>query len=397
MIDPKLIAWGSSGSTIRGIAEYGARRAAVVGPENVYNFSIGSPSVDPPACVQETIDRLKRTVPATALHTYAPAPGMPEVREKVAAYLKEQFGVAYRAKDLYMTCGTSTALAVLCRVLLSEGDEAVVPAPFFMEYRVYVEAVGGKLVVVPPQEKTMQMDLAAMERAVTEKTQMLLLNSPNNPSGGILTRDILRQLCAMLERKQKQYGHPIYVVADEPYRELCYNAEVPFIPAMYQNTIYCYSLSKSVSLPGDRIGFLALHPDLDQYDDIFAAVYGAVRIYGYICLSPLLQLMMAECLGQTADLSVYEENRDLIYNSLREMGYDCVHPDGAFYLFLKTPGGDANAFCKRAMEQYDLLLVPGDEFGCTGYARLAYCVSKDMILRSLPAFRALAKEYGLKG
>ncbi|MBQ7566422.1 MAG: pyridoxal phosphate-dependent aminotransferase [Oscillospiraceae bacterium] len=395
MIDPKLIAWGSSGSTIRSIAEYGAKRAAVVGAENVYNFSIGSPSVDPPACVQESIDRLNATVPATQLHTYAPAPGLQPVRQHVADYLKAQFGVPYRDKDIYMTCGTSTALAVLCRVFLSEGDEAVVPAPFFMEYRVYVEAVGGKLVVVPPQEKTLQLDMTAMEAAITEKTRLVLLNSPNNPSGGILTRSVLTALAAMLERKQKQYGHPIYIVADEPYRELCYNAEVPFIPSLYKNTVYCYSLSKSVSLPGDRVGFLALHPAMDDYDNVFAAVYGAVRIYGYICLSPLLQLMLKDCLGETADLSAYEENRDLIYGSLTKLGYECVHPDGAFYLFLKTPGGDANAFCKRAMEQYDLLLVPGDEFGCEGYARLAYCVPKDMILRSLPAFEKLAKEYGL--
>lgn len=394
MMDPKLIAWGAGGSTIRAIAEYGAMHAKEVGAENVYNFSIGSPSVEPPPCVEETIARLKKTVPATQLHTYAPAPGLPAVRERVADYLKKQFGVPYRAQDIYMTCGTSTALAVLCRTFLREGDEAVVPAPFFMEYRVYVEAVGGKLVVVPPQADTMQLDLAAMEAAITEKTALVLLNSPNNPSGGILTREVLRKLADLLERKQKEVGHPIYVVADEPYRELCYNAEVPFIPALYKNTVYCYSLSKSVSLPGDRVGFLALTPEMDDYENVLPAVHGAVRIYGYICISPLLQLMLSECLGQTADLSVYAENRDLIYESLTEMGYTCVHPDGAFYLFLKTPGGDASAFCKRAMAE-NVLLVPGDEFGCPGYARLAYCVEKSTILRSLPAFRRLAEEYGL--
>ena len=395
MIPERLVTWGSSGCSIREIAAYGEQRAAIVGPENVYNFTIGSPSIDPPPCVRQTIDRLMDTMPPTALHAYAPAQGLADVRQKMADYLNRTFSMGYRPQDVYMTDGASAALSILAHALLSPGDEAITLAPFFSEYRVFVEDAGGVLRVVPGLPDTFQPDLPAIEAAINEKTAVFLLNSPNNPSGVVLSRESLTDLCALLERKQREYGHPIYVVADEPYRELVYGGtEVAFLPAMYANTVYCYSFSKSMSLPGERVGFLALSPRAEDHDRVMAAVAGAYRTQGYICVSSLFQRVAAACIGQTADISAYEANRDLIYNGLRELGFQCVHPDGAFYLFVKSPEPDARAFCKRAME-YDLLMVPGDDFECPGYVRLAYCVAKDTLERSLPVFKKLAQSYGL--
>ena len=395
MIPERLVTWGSSGCSIREIAAYGEQRAAIVGPENVYNFTIGSPSIDPPPCVRQTIDRLMDTMPPTALHAYAPAQGLADVRRKMADYLNRTFSMDYRPQDVYMTDGASAALSILAHALLSPGDEAITLAPFFSEYRVFVEDAGGVLRVVPGLPGTFQPDLPAIEAAINEKTAVFLLNSPNNPSGVVLSRENLTDLCALLERKQREYGHPIYIVADEPYRELVYGGtEVAFLPAMYANTVYCYSFSKSMSLPGERVGFLALSPRAEDPDRGMAAVAGASRTQGYICVSSLFQRVAAACIGQTADISAYEANRDLIYNGLRELGFQCVHPDGAFYLFVKSPEPDARAFCKRAME-YDLLMVPGDDFECPGYVRLAYCVAKDTLERSLPVFKKLAQSYGL--
>ena len=373
MIDQKLAASGRSGNIIREISEYGAKQAKLLGEEKVYNFTIGSPSIDPPRCVYETMERLLATVPAAKLHSYTPAAGLPEVREKAAAFLNRSFGTDYRAQDIILTPGTSTCLAVLTRVLLSGGGRAMTFAPYFMEYKYYAESVGSSLTECP----------------------MLILNSPNNPSGVVLRREGLEGLAALLERKQREYGHAIYIVADEPYRDLVYDGQEPaFIPTLYKNTIFCYSFSKSLSLPGERVGFMALPPALDDYDDIASAILAVLRAFGYICVSNLWQRVAVECLGQTGDLSVYKSNRDLLYGALTQMGYTCVYPDGAFYLFVKTPEPDAEAFCRRAMRD-NLLLVPGDSFGTKGYVRLAYCVSRDMIERSLPVFRALAEEYGL--
>ena len=381
MISKQMLDWGANGNSIREIAAYGERRAAEIGAENVYNFSIGSPSIDPPDCVHAAVEHLLHTVPPTQLHAYAPAPGMASVREKVAAYLTQTFGEAYRAQDIYMTDGASSALAILTRALLCPGDEAIVLAPYFPEYAVYAEAAGGSVRVVPCKADTFALDLEAL--------------SPNNPSGVVISRPELEALSAMLREKQARYGHPIYIIADEPYRELVYGGvEVPFLPALYPNAIYCYSYSKTLSLPGERVGFLALHPAMDDYAAVHAAVLGAGRALGYICVSSLFQLAVAECLGQTADIAAYAENRELIYGALTAMGYRCARPDGAFYLFLKSPEPDSRAFCRRAMD-YDILLVPGDDFGCPGYARLAYCVARSQIERSLPAFRKLAGSYGL--
>ena len=395
MIDQKLAAWGRSGNIIREIAEYGAEQAKIVGADHVYNFTIGSPSIDPPACVFETMDRLRATMPAWELHTYAPAAGLPDVREKAAKYLTRSFGVPYRKQDIIITCGTSTCLAVMTRVLLSAGGRAMTFTPYFMDYKYYAESVGSTLTECPTVPDTFQLDLEAAERALTPDTMMLILNSPNNPSGVVLRREGLEGLAKLLERKQEEYGHPIYIVADEPYRDLVYDGqEVVYLPAIYKNTIYCYSFSKSMSLPGERVGFMALPQDLDDYDDILLASMAAIRAFGYICVSSMWQRVAIDCLGATSDISVYKGNRDRLYAALTEMGYTCVYPDGAFYLFMKTPEPDAEAFCRRAMKE-NLLVVPGDSFGTPGYVRLAYCVSPDVIERALPTFRALAAEYGL--
>lgn len=396
MIDQKLVAWGRSGNIIREIAEYGAEQAKIVGADHVYNFTIGSPSIDPPACVFETMDKLRATVPPAQLHTYAPAAGLPEVREKAAAYLTRSFGIPYRKEDVIITCGTSTCLAVMTRVLLSCGGRAMTFTPYFMDYKYYAESVGCELTECPTESDTFQLDLEAAERALTPDTKLLIINSPNNPSGVVLKREGLEALARLLERKQEEYGHPIYILADEPYRDLVYDGqEVVYIPSIYKNTIYCYSFSKSMSLPGERVGFMALPPELDDHDDIQSAAMAVIRAFGYICVSTMWQRVAIDCLGATSDVSIYKGNRDLLYEALTEMGYTCVHPDGAFYLFMKTPEPDAEAFCRRAMKD-NLLVVPGDSFGTPGYVRLAYCVSRDVIERALPVFQKLAEEYGLK-
>ena len=394
MIPNKYITWGNSGAIIRELAAYGAQRAKVVGPENVYDFTIGSPSIEPPKKFLDTVDELMKTVSPIELHTYAPAAGLESVRNAVAGYLADSFGVEYSPDDIYMTHGASSALAIILASLLSEGEDALVLTPYFPEYRIYVEQAGGRLIEVPC-DADFQTDLDALEKRLTPKTSVLIINSPNNPSGAVLSESSVKAISELLNRKAAEYGHPIYIVADEPYRELVYgDIEVPFIPAFYDNTIYCYSFSKSLPLPGERIGYLAVSPKAEAHDDIRAAVNGAGRALGYVCVSTMFQLAAAQCLGVTVDISKYDENRLLAYTALKDMGFICVKPDGAFYLFIKAPDGDSQGFCRKAMEK-DILLVPGDAFGCPGYARLAYCVSNERIRRSLPAFRALAEEYGL--
>ena len=394
MIPNKYITWGNSGAIIRELAAYGAQRAKVVGPENVYDFTIGSPSIEPPKKFLDTVDELMKTVSPIELHTYAPAAGLESVRKAVAGYLADSFGVEYSPDDIYMTHGASSALAIILAALLSEGEDALVLAPYFPEYKIYVEQAGGRLIEVPC-DADFQTDLDALEKRLTPKTSVLIINSPNNPSGAVLSESSVKAISELLNRKAAEYGHPIYIVADEPYRELVYgDIEVPFIPAFYDNTIYCYSFSKSLSLPGERIGYLAVSPKAEAHDDIRAAVNGAGRALGYVCVSTMFQLAAAQCLGVTVDISKYDENRLLAYTALKDMGFICVKPDGAFYLFIKEPDGDSQGFCRKAMEK-DILLVPGDAFGCPGYARLAYCVSNERIRRSLPAFKTLAEEYGL--
>ena len=395
MIPETVLRWGGGGSVIRELSAYGARRAREVGEENVFDFAIGSPSADPPAALHDAMRRLMETVPPAELHTYVPAPGLPSVRAKVADFLNAQFFMDYRPEDICLTDGASSALALVTRALLSPGEEVVIPTPAFPEYWVYVESVGGVVKPVPCLPESFRLDLAALEAAITPKTVLVLLNSPNNPSGAVYPRGDLEVLTAMLKRRERELGHPIYLLADEPYRELVYGgAEVPFLPALYPDTLYCYSFSKFLSIPGERVGFLAFHPEMAERDRLFDAVQGAMRMTGYLCVSPLFQLAAAECLGVTADISVYERNRDLICSGLRELGYRFPEPRGAFYLLLQAPEGDGQAFSRRCMAE-DVLLVPGEEFFCPGYVRLAYCVPEERLRRSLPAFRRIAESCGI--
>ena len=395
MIPETVLRWGGGGSVIRELSAYGARRAREAGEENVFDFAIGSPSADPPAALHDAMRRLMETVPPAELHTYVPAPGLPPVRAKVADFLNASFSMADRPEDICLTDGASAALALVARALLSPGEEVVIPTPAFPEYWVYVESVGGVVKPVPCLPESFQLDLAALEAAITPKTALVLLNSPNNPSGAVYPREDLEVLTAMLKRRERELGHPIYLLADEPYRELVYGgAEVPFLPSLYPDTLYCYSFSKSLSIPGERVGFLAFHPEMAERDRLFDAVQGAMRMTGYLCVSPLFQLAAAECLGVTADISVYERNRDLICSGLRELGYRFPEPRGAFYLLLQAPEGDGRAFSRRCMAE-DVLLVPGEEFFCPGYVRLAYCVPEERLRRSLPAFRRIAESYGI--
>ena len=394
MIPSEVYALGASGNPIREIADYAMRRAEEVGAENVYDFSIGSPSIAPPVAVQETAQRLMKEMSPTQLHAYSPDQGLPEVRKAVAEYLNGAFSMAYAPEDIYMTSGASAGLAIGCRALLSPGDECITLTPYFSEYRTYTEAAGGVMREVSCEPETFQLDYEAFAAAVNGKTWLVILNSPNNPSGVVYTEETLKGLAALLERKSKEYGHPIYIIADEPYRELVYGGvKVPFIPCLYKNTIVCYSYSKSLSLPGERIGYVYVPGFADDSHAVYAAIAGAARIMGHVCPPTLMQKVIELCAEERPDLAAYDENRNLLYNSLREMGYECAKPDGAFYLFVKAPNGDANEFSERAKLGHNLLVVPADGFGCPGYFRLSYCVSNDMIRRSLPAFKAMIESF----
>ena len=396
MIPSKVYALGASGNPIREIADYAMRRAEEVGAENVYDFSIGSPSIAPPAAVQETGQRLMREMSPTQLHAYSPDQGLPEVRKAVAEYLNGTFSMTYAPEDIYMTSGASAGLAIGCRALLSPGDECITLTPYFSEYRTYTEAAGGVMREVPSEPETFQLDYEAFAAAVNGKTWLVILNSPNNPSGVVLGEKSIKKIAALLTERSAEYGHPIYILADEPYRDLVYDGDaVPYIPNFYPDTIYCYSFSKSLSLPGERVGYLAVPPESKDRAALRAAISGAGRMLGYVCAPVLFQRVCAACHGQTGELREYKKNRDLICEGLAALGFSCAKPQGAFYLFVKSPEEDARAFCKKAMA-HDLLLVPGDDFACPGYARLAYCVPEERLRRSLPAFAALAEEYGLK-
>ena len=395
MIPQDMIAYGRNECLIRAIAADAGKRAAEIGPENVHNFTIGNPSVPAPAVVQSLILDLAAHEDPVKLHGYTPAPGDPAVRNAVAGYLTRTYGMEIPAEAIYMTTGAGSCLAICLRALLLPGEEVITLTPYFSEYKVYTQAAGGVLVEVPSDPDTLQIDQAAIEAAVNEKTKAILLNSPNNPSGVVLRREGLVRLFDFLREKEAEYGHPIYLISDEPYRALVYDGvEVPWLPALYRDTLVCSSFSKSLSLPGERIGYITVSPEMPDFDAVNAAVNGAGRALGYICAPSLFQQVAARCLGMTADVSVYARNRDLLYNALREMGYACVRPDGAFYLFVKTPEPDAVAFCERA-KQYEIFVVPGDDFCAPGYVRVAYCVETAVIERALPAFRALAKSYGL--
>lgn len=395
MVNQTFYDLGTAPSVIRQLFAYGLEQAKVVGPENVFDYSLGNPSIPAPKRVNESIHKIVDETDSIQLHGYSMAPGFEEPRQAIAADLSRRFGLEIQADDLFLTCGAAPALISVIKALVADGDsEIMVIAPFFPEYAPFITANGGKMVLVPADTQAFQIHLEEVEKRITFHTQAIIVNSPNNPSGVVYTEETLRGLAALLERKSAEYGHPIYIIADEPYRELVYGGvTVPFIPCLYKNTIVCYSYSKSLSLPGERIGYVYVPSFADDSAAVYAAVSGAARVMGHVCPPTLFQKVVGLCAQERPDLQAYEENRNLLYDSLREMGYECAKPDGAFYLFVKAPGGDANAFCEKAKREHNLLVVPADGFGCPGYFRLSYCVAKDMILRSLPAFRAMMEVF----
>ena len=384
---------GEERSVIREIFEYGNRRKAEIGEENVFDFSLGNPNVPPPPEVNDGIARLIADMPPVKLHGYTSAAGAPEVREAVAAYLQKQFGAPVSASRVYMTCGAAASLAIALRALCNAGDEVVLVAPYFPEYRVFLGQAGAKAVEARAAED-FHLDLAALDRAIGKKTKALILNSPNNPTGAVYGEEELRALAELLRAKSAARGAPVYLIADEPYRELTYGAFVPFLPDLYADTVLCYSFSKSLSLAGERIGYIALPDTMSAADAVFSAVCGAGRALGYVCAPALFQRVAARCLGKSGEIAAYRKNRDLLWGALTACGFTCAPPDGAFYLFVKSPEADAKAFCERA-KKYELLLVPSDSFGVGGYVRISYCVAEETIRRALPAFARLAEEYGL--
>ena len=393
MFSSEMYELGAHSSVIREIFEYAKKRAEVVGKENIFDFSIGNPSVPAPGIVNETIKKLLDTVPAAELHGYTSAVGDNSVRQTIAEYLNKTYGTSFRKENFYMTAGAAASLTITLNALSEPGDELIVLAPYFPEYRVFAEKAGMKVEVVPSDEKTLLPDFEALQKAINKNTKAIIVNSPNNPSGVVLDEDCVKTLCALLEKKQSEFNKNIFLISDEPYRELVYgDVEVPYLTKYYNNTIVCYSFSKSLSLPGERIGYILVPDEVASSGEIFKAVCGAGRALGYVCAPALLQYVVKECVGKTSDISVYETNRNLLVETATKLGFSCAKPDGAFYLFMKSPEKDAAAFCEKA-KKFELLFVPSDSFGFPGYVRIAYCVSTDMIKKAIPAFEKLAKEY----
>lgn len=393
MLNEKMLKLGTESSAIRQLFEYGKARKAEIGEDKVFDFSIGNPSVPAPKSVDASIKNLLDTEDSVLLHGYTSAPGDMSVRTKIADYIKENLGVNATAANIYMTCGAAASLTVSLTALANEGDEVILLAPFFPEYRVFAERAGFKCVVVNCCEPDFQIDIEALGNAINKNTKAIIINSPNNPTGVVFSEETIIQLSSLLNKKQQEYSKDIFLISDEPYRELVYgDVKVPFPAKYYNNTIVCYSFSKSLSLPGERIGYIFVSPCCNDAGLVFAAVCGAGRALGFVCAPSMLQRVVAENLGKTADVSVYNKNREMLYNSLTEYGYTAVKPDGAFYLFVKSPEADAAAFAEKA-KKYELLLVPSDSFGIGGYVRISYCVSTKQIEDSLPAFKALIEEY----
>ncbi len=393
MVSPKMLELGKKSSVIREIFEYGLKRKAEIGAENVFDFSLGNPSVPAPQKVTDVINKLVSETPAEVLHGYTSGPGDMKVRTKVAEYIANKFGVDAKAGNVYMTCGAAASLTITLNAIVEEGDEVIAFAPFFPEYRVFVEQTGAKLVTVSCKKDDLQIDFEALEASINKNTKAVIINSPNNPSGVIVPEKDVIRLAELLNKKQQEYGKEIILISDEPYRELVFTGEkVVYIPTVYDNSVVCYSYSKALSLPGERIGYIFVSPKMKSSADVFAAVCGAGRALGYVCAPSMMQYVISECLDDTADVSVYEKNRNLLYNALTDIGYTVIKPDGAFYMFVKALEDDANAFYERA-KKFDLLIVPSDSFGVEGFVRISYCVDTDLIERSIPAFKSLYEDY----
>ena len=393
MISEKMMQLGKKSSIIREIFEYGKKRKAEIGAENVFDFSLGNPSVPAPQKVTDVMTKLINEVPAEVLHGYTSGPGDMNVRTAIAEYINNKFGVNANAGLIYMTCGAAASLTITLNAIAEEGDEVIAFAPFFPEYRVFTEQAGAKFVVVPCKKEDLQIDFDALSNAINENTKAIIINSPNNPSGVIVPEKDIIKLTDLLKEKQKEYNKEIFLISDEPYRELVFTGEkVPYIPCYYDNSFVCYSYSKALSLPGERIGYIFVSPTMKDAGDVYAAVCGSGRALGYVCAPSLMQYTIVQCLDDTADISIYEKNRKLLYEGLTDIGYTVIKPDGAFYMFVKALEDDAFKFYERA-KNFELLLVPSDDFGCEGFVRISYCVDTKLIENSLPAFKALFEDY----
>lgn len=394
MISSKMVKMIKNSSAIRAMFEEGKKQAAIYGKENVYDFSLGNPSVEPPKEIAEAICKVAEEYDPNLVHGYMSNVGYEEVRDAVAANINKRFDTHFDRNNIIMTVGAAGGMNVIMKTLLNPGDEVITFAPYFGEYKNYVSNFDAVLVEISPDTSTFQPKLEEFEQKITGKTKAVIVNSPNNPTGVVYSEATIKAIAEILEKKQAEFGQPIYIISDEPYRELAFDGvEVPYLTKYYRNTIVGYSFSKSLSLPGDRIGYLVIPSEIDDYSDIFAAAGVATRILGFVNAPSLMQLVVARCLDAAVDVEIYNKNRELLYKELSAYGYECIKPEGAFYLFVKAFEEDDKAFVEKA-KAHHLLIVPGSTFGCAGYVRIAYCVDFDMIKRSLPAFKALAQEYG---
>ncbi len=395
MINQNMTALGKSSSAIRALAAYGAKRKQEIGAENVYDYSLGNPNVPCPQVITDCMIRLLETEPPSALHAYTASAGSLKTRTAVADYIKRKYGLEAEAEDVYMTAGAAASLTITLRAVSTAAEEVIVFTPYFPEYKVFIENAGAVIREVPVRSDDFQIDFTALEAVFSERTAALIVNSPNNPTGAMFSAETLAALGDFLRQKESLYGKEIYLISDEPYREIVYDGrQAAFTADYYDDTIICYSYSKSLSLPGERIGYILVSPRAGSRADLFATICGAGRSLGYVCAPSLLQRVVAENQGVCANFDVYRENRSLLLRNLKAFGYSFIPPEGAFYLFLKAPDGDGEAFSEAA-KKYELLLTPSDSFGMSGYVRLSYCISTEEIVRSLPAFRALAADYGI--
>ena len=390
-INQQSYGYGASKSSIREIAAYGAARKAQIGAQNVFDFSLGNPSVPAPDAVRDSIAHAL-SLPATTLHGYTPANGLPAAREAVVASLNRRFGTAYQADDLYLTCGAAASISIVLNAVCCAGEEVIVIAPYFPEYAVFVQNAGATCVEVMADAKTFQIDVEAVEAAITPRTAAVMIDSPNNPVGSVYARANLQALAAVLKKKSAEYGHAIYLISDEPYREIAYDVEVPWVPDLYDRTLVCYSYSKSLSLPGERIGWVLVPNNNPEHDELVPAIAGAGRKMGFVCAPALFQRVLIDCVDEPTNIKAYARNREALTQGLSAIGYEYIEPQGAFYLWMKSLEPDANAFFERA-KSYELLPVPSDSFGCTGWVRVGYCVSHQTIVDSMPAWQKLWDSY----
>lgn len=390
----KMYELGSKRSAIRELFEYGKKQASMIGAENVFDFSLGNPTVPSPDIVNETLKEIMDNNDSITVHGYTSAQGDYETRDAIAKYLNNTYATSFNADNFYMTMGAAASLSLCFKALTTSGDdEFITIAPFFPEYNVFVQSAGAKLTVISPDTDNFQINFKELEEKINKHTKGVIINSPNNPSGAVYSKDTIIKLADLLKKKSEEYNTNIFIISDEPYREIVYDGiEVPYVTKYYDNTLVCYSYSKSLSLPGERIGFVIVPDEAYENKQLYAAICGAGRALGYVCAPSIFQKMLVKCVGQTGNINIYKKNRDILYDGLTKLGYECYRPDGAFYMFVKALEDDADAFCEKA-KQENILIVSANGFGCPGYVRIAYCVDEDMIKRSFKAFERLKARY----